>query len=368
MKVALIALHFAEYAARLAIGLSAHHQVQLHLSRGNAERELHPALLRRLRSAVDLRFHPHPARKYALFHGGRIAAQVRAFGPDVLHVQEAAEWTSLLATTLARSARLILTVHDPLPHSGADAAVHGGASWARSRLRRLSDALIVHGPSVVNDMVLAEPRLKGRIFPVMHGVLGVPVGSAAKADPVSFLFFGRIERYKGLGVLVEAVKLLDQRGVDYRLLIAGRGSDLEAHRATIGALRNVRIDEGYIPADRVPQLFAATAGVLLPYLDATQSGVAAYAFSQARPVIASRVGALPDVIVDGENGLLVPPGDAAALADAMTRLLMEEGLAARLSAGARAVAETVLSWKRIAAITATIYESVQMHEASRRVA
>lgn len=357
MKIALIALHFAEYATRLALALAVQHTVQLHLTASNAGRELHPGLRDRLRRSVDLRVHPHPARKYAPIHGARLAAALRRFRPDVVHAQEAAEWTVVASRMLGPRVPLVLTVHDPLPHSGQDMATRRRTAWASARLRRGADAAIVHGESVVPDMLTAEPSLAGRVHSVMHGILGEPPSAHVPRRKGTFLFFGRIEAYKGLGVLLEAARLLDSRGLAYELTIAGRGGDLDEHRATIAALPNITLDERYIPADEVASLFARSAAVVMPYLDATQSGVAAHAFAAGTPAIASRVGALPDIVRDGFNGLLVPTGDAAALADALDRALGPDGLADRLAAGAAETAAGPLSWQSIAEETQAVYAS-----------
>lgn len=191
----------------------------------------------------------------------------------------------------------------------------------------------------------------------MHGILGEAPLVAIKRDANSFLFFGRIEAYKGLGILLEAARLLRSR--DYRIVIAGDGHDLDRHRAEIASLPKVVLKDQFIPAADVPALFARALAVVLPYLDATQSGVAAHAFSAGTPVIASRVGALPDVIGHDVNGLLVPPGDAPALAAAMARLLDDPALASSLSRRATETARTTLSWDSIAVDTLDVYEAVR---------
>jgi glycosyltransferase involved in cell wall biosynthesis len=88
--------------------------------------------------------------------------------------------------------------------------------------------------------------------------------------------------------------------------------------------------------------------VVLPYLDATQSGVAAAAFANGRPVIASEVGGISEVVVSGANGLLVQPGNAAALADAIEHVLNSDVVWNQLREGAERTARTVLNWDEIA--------------------
>ena len=149
--------------------------------------------------------------------------------------------------------------------------------------------------------------LSPRIARYRTGFLVTSVATSL-ADPSTFLFFGRIESYKGLEFFLEAGTLLVKRGFKPRLIVAGTGSDLARHRARISRMPWVELVDRRIDADEIPDLFARSSAVVLPYTDATQSGVVAMAFGFGRPAISTNVGGLPDVICDGYNGLLVPEG------------------------------------------------------------
>jgi glycosyltransferase involved in cell wall biosynthesis len=360
MRVCLVALHFAEYTARLALELARHHEVQIHLSETNAEMELSADLWTELERSTHLVRHQRPVRKLALFQGFRLAALILRFRPDVIHAQEAGAWT-LLAMLILMPFRppFVLTVHDPLPHTGIDQLARARTRLANSRLRKWANKIIVHGSSAAKDMITAEPSTAGRIHSVEHGILGKFVTTNVDPGIASFLFFGRIQAYKGLGILIQACAILSKRGLCYRATIAGRGPDLDVHRSEIAANPLLILDERFIPPEEVPLLFCRATAIVMPYLDATQSGVAAHAFSARRPIIASRVGGLPDIIEEGMNGLLVPPGDADALADAMSMLVTDKDLAARLAAGAEMTASSKLSWQHIAQETVKVYASAK---------
>jgi glycosyltransferase involved in cell wall biosynthesis len=195
-----------------------------------------------------------------------------------------------------------------------------------------------------------------RLASIPHGVLGSSV-PATLAEPSTFLFFGRIESYKGLEFFLKAGTLLVQRGLAPRLIVAGTGSDLELHRAQISRMPWVELVDRRIDADEILDLFARASAIVLPYTDATQSGVAAMAFGFGRPVISTNVGGLPDMVRDGHNGLLVPAKDAEALADAMSRLIASNDLRKSLTSGASAYGSTELSWDLIARQTSAAYES-----------
>jgi glycosyltransferase involved in cell wall biosynthesis len=157
-----------------------------------------------------------------------------------------------------------------------------------------------------------------------------------------------------------------QRGLEPRLIVAGTGSDLDLHRARISKTPWVEVMDRRIDADEIPYLLARSSAVALPYIDGTQSGVAAMAFGFGRPAISTNVGGLPDMVCDGYNGLLVPPKDAEALAEAMSRLIVNTDLRNKLTSGASDYGNTELSWDLVARQTSAVYESaISGHHRSR---
>ncbi len=360
MKIVLVALHFSEYASRLALSLSIHHSVQLHLCSPNAANELSDTLFERLRSSVDLHLHPQHTRKQMLVHGARIARKIRSFSPDVIHAQEVASWTvwSTLLQLYSKKSKFVLTVHDPSPHMGNDTLVRRRNQWANTRLRLRADAILVHGQHCVDDMNTIMPEVSNRVHSIGLGVMGDFSHDTASGENGYFLFFGRIEAYKGLGVLIEAAQILKKRQLDFKLKIAGNGPDLDQYRSLIARLNFIEVEDRYIPQQDISTLFGNARAVIMPYLEATQSGVAALAISAKKPLIASAVGAIPDVIHHEQNGLLVPPNDPVALADAIERLIKDSDLCRRLREGAVTTAHTVLNWDIIAINTAQIYENL----------
>jgi glycosyltransferase involved in cell wall biosynthesis len=197
----------------------------------------------------------------------------------------------------------------------------------------------------------------GRIDVIPHGILG-RTGTdddISGYEPGTFLFFGRIQAYKGLRYLLDAGDILYGRGHVFRLVVAGTGSDLEHYRTRIASSAWVELIDRYISAAEVPSLFRRAMGVVLPYTDATQSGVSAMAFAFARPVIATGVGDVTDVVIDGQTGLIIPPRDGKSLANAMEKFLVDRRLRDSLATGAAEFAKEKLSWPRIAEVTYSSY-------------
>lgn len=160
--------------------------------------------------------------------------------------------------------------------------------------------------------------------------------------PFTLLCVGRLEEKKGQVHLVEACRLLAQRGIDFRCLLVGEGSlrpALERARDAAGLGDRLRL-LGAQPRARIAALLEQAHVFALPSV-ATASGRAdgipvalMEAMALARPVVSTRTSGIPELIEDGRSGLLVPPGDAPALADALARLHAEPETARALAEAA----------------------------------
>ena len=165
------------------------------------------------------------------------------------------------------------------------------------------------------------------------------------------LFFGYVREYKGLDLLLDAWPGVRERRPRARLVIAGdpvrlddaRRRQLEEQARSVGA----QCHFGYLPFSEVPRFFGAADVLVMPYRSISQSGVLFLALSLRLPVVATRVGALPEMLVEGESAAFVPPEDVPALEETLATVLGDAELRARLAAGGAAVAEAH-SWSTIA--------------------
>ena len=169
------------------------------------------------------------------------------------------------------------------------------------------------------------------------------------------LFFGGIRPSKGVPDLIEALALIP-RDCSFHAVIVGYPSkqmDIPALRRRITALgldKRVTLDPRYVGVGEVAGLMERAALVVLPYRSATQSGIAHLAFSFGRPVVATAVGGLAEVVEHENTGLLVPPEDAQALAAAIERLVTDEELRVRLGERAAHLSQTRYGWNRVAGL------------------
>jgi glycosyltransferase involved in cell wall biosynthesis len=142
----------------------------------------------------------------------------------------------------------------------------------------------------------------------------------------TILFFGFVRPYKGLNYLIEAMPVII-KSVDITLLIVGEfweGEDVYKKQiAGLGVGGNIKIINKYVTNEEVELYFAASDVVVLPYVSATGSGIVQVAFGCNKPVIATSVGCLPDVIDDKRTGYLVRERDPQAIADAVVAFYKE---------------------------------------------
>ncbi len=351
-RVIVVAPHFEEYAYRLARGLSERCDVVLALDLGALRSEFEKRTLpgaprvslrnNRFRSLPDL---------------VRLIVEIVRFRPQVIHWQEPsglvkAVIAAIVVTLFRPFVTLALTVHDPVPHDGRDAAVARRLALFRRYTRRKVHRILVHGPSCREQYLqayLPYPHSEERIALTDHGVILADGIDMPPTEPFSVLMFGRMESYKGLAVLCDAIDILSAEGCDLRLQLAGAGPEIDALEPRFTRHPAVSVDKRFVAAADLITMIQASDCVVLPYTGATQSGVLAAAFGNGRFVVASRIGGIADIVEHGENGLLVPPGDAKSLARALQRVATDKVLRGRLQEGARRTAAEQLSWSRIAA-------------------
>ena len=244
------------------------------------------------------------------------------------------------ATVFNRSARPGLVVEQSLATRTLEAP-----------LRRF-DVVFVHGEQTLHEVEHAHPDLPLAVIP--HGDERIfSTKPPEPSDEERVLFFGNWVRVKGVEVLMAAFDRLLVERPEAKLTIAGQPYpdeiDLGAvHAWAAGHGERVEILARYIPLEEVPDLFARSRVVVTPYLIGYQSGVIHLAMTMARAVVTSDVGDLAATVVDGETGVVVPPGDPQALAAALARVLADSELAARLGAAGYERVSRESSWSTVA--------------------
>lgn len=215
--------------------------------------------------------------------------------------------------------KMLLTVHDPFPHSGLDTFI--------VRLRRkVAFALI---PRLI---ILNEKQRQGfidyyHIAPqrVINSRLSccTYLQTLLKGDEQPtldyILFAGKISQYKGLDYLLPAMQQVHRQCPGCKLIVAGVG-DFHFDISPYQQLDYIEFRHRFIPDSELVELIYNAAFMVCPYTDATQSGVIMSAFAFNRPVIATNVGGLPEMVKDGHYGLLIPEKNVDTLAESIVAL------------------------------------------------
>jgi glycosyltransferase involved in cell wall biosynthesis len=352
-RVALLSFDFPEVCTALANALSQTSDVLLMLPRGLAERsdDLEPA--------VQLEPFRKPRLRRPASHirmSASIIGALRRFQPDVVHLQDGHLWFNLMLPLL-REWPLVVTMHDVVAHPGDRASMKTPQSILRIGYRQAAQ-VVVHAESLREPAASYHGIDPGRICVIPHIAIGsTRQGRWEQGDRRTVLFFGRIWPYKGLEHLIRAQPFISERVPDARFVIAGKGEDLARYQAMMPAGAPFTVIDEFVSVDRRAQLFAGAAVVVLPYVEASQSGVVPLASAFEKPVVATAVGGLPESVEHGSTGLIVAPSDHLALADAVVRLLREPAFARRLGVAAREKLERECSGAVVAEQTLRVYES-----------
>ena len=288
---------------------------------------------------------------------GEVRKTIAALRPDVVHITGVHLWNVPLVRWLAgQRIPCIHTLHDLDPHLG----VRFGPLirlWNRLILDSASH-ILVHG-YLYRDRLLAMGLSADRVTvtPLLHLFLSYPGFVALRLDAVQYqpwgLFFGRLERYKGIADLLTAETILPKEQQGKRLVLAGPGSPAGIDLDTVSP--RVEVRNRLIQDAEAVDLFQRCGVVVLPYLDATQSALVAAAYHFNKPVIVTRIGALPEYVQEGVTGWVVPPGDPAALAACLKGALADPARLQRMGNAGRDWYDDQRRWE--AHILRTMYET-----------
>lgn len=191
----------------------------------------------------------------------------------------------------------------------------------------------------------------------------------ALEDKKVLLYVGRISPQKGIEYLLEALPRVVQKHQDVKLLVVG-GPTYEikspAYNAYFANLQRIikkyNLTDavrfaGYVNLEKMPQYYAAADVCVLPYVYEPLGNTVLEALASGKPLIASKTGGIPETVEHMKNGVLVPPKNPDAIADAILTLLEDEDLRKKTSTNARKKAET-MSWRRAAREMMRVFEEV----------
>ncbi|HEX7784814.1 MAG TPA: glycogen synthase [Methylomirabilota bacterium] len=296
---------------------------------------------------------------------------------DVVHTHT---WYVGLGGMLAQAIHglpLVVTLHslEPLRPWKADQLGTGYAisTWAERLAVERAERVIAVSAQMRAD-ILANFRVEpGRVVVLHNGVDAHAFARTERRDALDrygvrepyALFVGRISEQKGIFQLLEAARQLP-RGV--QLVLCASSPDtpelLSRLQGAVDGRPEIRWINAMLPVQEVVQIYSHAAVFVCPSIYEPFGIINLEAMACGTPVVASRVGGIPEVVVDGETGWLVEPGDVAALAQGLRTALADPARARGMGEAGRRRVEAHFSWERIAALTLDVYR--QAIDAHRR--
>lgn len=364
MKVLYISRGLEDYVIELLNGMCK--QVEVHVALAAQDEWIVEHLDPRIK--VLLVRSPRVRDWKNIFVLARLRRYINMLRPDVIHLQSGVVW-ELLVSRMMRRIPTVLTVHDVTRHP-----THGRQVAVPQRTLdyalRICDGIIVHGPTLekiaqhhCNSLRVSKP-----IRSIPLGILsryGRGRGSV-RPKTMTVLLFGTLDKYKGIEYLIHAEKAIRKRLTNVRIVIAGKSAAPGYYESLVEPEQRIEILAGRKSDSEVRTLFESADVLVLPYIEASQSGVLQVGFSFGVPPIVTTVGALTDVIKNGYNGLTIPPMDSEQLANAICELLTNEGLRERVIDNLVKERKSIFHWDTIALETRQFYEGVILDKALKQ--
>lgn len=327
MKILISSISFCEYVIQQANGLAGiGHAVLLFMPAPLVDGTVGEDIEKYLASNVQYYAYDVVERRHRSFYA-KLFQTVSTFSPDLLHVHENGELETLALILRYHHAALVVTVHDVATHSGTDSQIKMRRRLIKKLLRRRANVIHLHGERLREELKRISPKLASKSRVIPHGTLSLfkqwECENIAR-EPLTCLFFGRMEKYRGLDNLLKIGRILKETLPDIRIVVAGRGTELANYNAEMKALGVFEIHDAFIPDKDVHRFFRRASLLLLPYHEASQSGVVLMGLPFGVPVVATAVGSIPDILEDGQHGRIVPVGDLDSFSDAVVELLGDE--------------------------------------------
>ncbi|HVG53295.1 MAG TPA: glycosyltransferase [Vicinamibacterales bacterium] len=313
---------------------------------------------------------------HALAQQARLAQQIVRSRVDIVHAYNF--YGNVFAIPPARLVApvVIASIRDRSPY----------LTRMQKRVQRytcqFADRILVNADAVKDWLIANEGYDGSKIVVIRNGVDmtrfgGAPAGARIRselgiaADARLVVVVSRLARLKGIEHFLQAAAALKPRYPDVRFLVVGETSppapayleELKAQARALGVERVV-IFTG-LRSD-VPDLLGAADVSVMPSLNEALSNVLLESMAAGAPVVATRVGGTPEALIDGETGLLVPPGDTGAIVASVSQLLDDPALARRLGIAARRVISEQFSVERMVTATQDLYAELLAQKQPRR--
>ncbi len=362
MKVLMLVSELEDYTIAFANGVASHLPVTLAVPRrryGHLASWFDPTVDLRL---LDWPRHSAMSNPLFLFQLTRL---IKREAPSLIHLLSNTTLWLNFAAPFWRPIPLVTTVHDVRVHPG-DTDTGKLPRWATDLIIRQSRDIVVHGNGLKQMVLDKYSKPAGRVHVLSHPAIK-RYADIATRDRMSrsphdrkfrILLFGRIFAYKGLEDLIRSESLLAGSISNLQITIAGRGDDPWMFRSLMADPSRYDIRNRFIDDIEVAQLFTDADLVVLPYTEASQSGVLNLAATFGKPVIVTDVGELRATVATNSLGLVVPASDPNQLARAIWMMAQDQERREYYGANALAWAAGPNAAEAVGANAASLYRAV----------
>lgn len=283
------------------------------------------------------------SKKFTIWVKGEGFTHIHYYGSSLIWVQQ---------LLFLRGIKRIYTVHDYLLHSGeAKGSGYQYKFYMKVITSFRSNRFLLLSKKMMNEFSEYYKVPKDHCKYILFGSFDCYKKfdkNITVEGHYTILYFGRISAYKGIEYLIEATKIVSKEIPQIKTIIAGSG---DFYFDISGINKNdphFEIHNYHISNEQLAEFISSCSVVVCPYNDATQSGVVMTAYAFNKPVIATDVGSFREYIIDGETGLIVPPRNAEALAEAIEKLLNSKTLLNNMKKKIGQTKEKEFSWKEAA--------------------
>ena len=300
-----------------------------------------------------LEINSHPSIKDFIFDTLNIFQHLKLFikilkiNPSSIHFLDNHPWSIIYALLFkVLGYKIIFTQHDPIQHSGEP---RRHIQNIINRLQLIIGDYILVPSKLFKDLIVKKWKIQEEkviVYPHGHYAFFLKYKQKeVKEEENTILFFGRILKYKGLDLLLKSLLILKKEGCKFKLIIAGTG-DLKPYEKLLEKIKeNVEIHNRYIKEEEIPYFFQRASVVALTYHDATQSGIIAIAYPFGKPVIATNVGSLLEVVIDKKTGFVVNKNPKE-IAESIKKILYCPSIREKMKNNCEKATYEILDWEK----------------------
>lgn len=279
-----------------------------------------------------------------------IIRKIKDYSPKYIYTPMVHPWHNIIISLLPSRIIKIKTIHDVKVHIGEQNLFSNFLSWIDIKLSNILIVLSEHS----KEQLIKRIGVKKNIIVIPHANFGIykqfdynKINKQSINNRIGFI--GRINKYKGLNILLSSFKDIIKENPNLRLLIAGNGNCAEYEKDFKELNKSLDLDIRWIADDEMASVISKVDIIILPYIEASQSGIIPLAYSLGKPVIATMVGGIPEQ-VPHNTGLLISPNEPLALTNAVLELYKNPNKILEMGENAAKYAFENLTWEASANI------------------